>query len=148
MSDIIQGNTVIIKCVGSDKEYTVPADININTLSFLGTTTMSGSEIRDGCAKQAAFDALINPESMTEKLLVSAIVGAQNRSNELYERAMNAGDVQVKSVYLRYASKFADRVAPLAEALARQKQKSQKIVVERINIERGAQAVVGNVNHA
>jgi hypothetical protein len=37
-------------------------------------------------------------------------------------------------------------VAQLAVALSKLKDRTQKIIVEKINIEKGAQAIVGNVS--
>ena len=51
-----------------------------------------------------------------------------------------------KELYLKYATKYENRVVQLAGAIAKLKNKEQKIVVERLNIEDGAQAIVGNIS--
>ena len=104
------------------------------------------SKESDNFSTQAQIDALFNPEEITERTLVSALIGAQNRSNQLYRADIQANSLQFRELYLKYASKYQCRVAQLATAIAKIKNKEQKIIVEKINIENGARAIVGNIS--
>jgi len=104
------------------------------------------SKKADKLSTQAQVDSLFNPEEITEQTLISALIGAQNRSNQLYNAGVQAQSLPFKELYLKYATKYQNRVSQLAIALSKLKNKTQKIVVEKINIEKGAQAIVGNVS--
>ena len=64
----------------------------------------------------------------------------------MYNVALNADSLQFQELYFKYAVKYEGKVAQLAAAIAKIKNKEQKIVVEKINIEQGAQAIVGNIS--
>ena len=104
------------------------------------------SKEADKLSTQAQVDSLFNPEKITEQTLISALIGAQSRSNQLYSAGVQAQSLPFKELYLKYATKYQNRVAQLAIALSKLKNKEQKIIVEKINIEKGAQAIVGNVS--
>ena len=61
-----------------------------------------------------------------------------NLSTEVYE----SSNLSPSTISLKYQT----RVSQLAIALSKLKNKEQKIIVEKINIEKGAQAIVGNVS--
>ena len=100
----------------------------------------------DQLSTQTTIDALFNPEEITEKTLISALIGAQNRSNQLYNYGIQSTSLPFKELYFKYAAKYAGKAAQLAIAIAKIKNKEQKIIVEKINIENGAQAIVGNIS--
>ena len=129
-----------------DTDYNIPKDLSLSTLGFfIMNASGNFSKEIDNFSTQAQIDALFNPEEITEKTLVSALIGAQNRSNQLYRAGIQANSLQFKELYLKYASKYQYRVAQLAIAISKLKNKEQKIIVEKINIENGARAIVGNV---
>lgn len=130
---------------GSD--YSVPKDMSLSTLGFFVMNASSNfSKEVDKFSTQAQVDALFNPEETTERTLVSALIGAQNRSNQLYNAGIQTSSLAFKELYFKYASKYQDKVAQLAIALLKLQNKTHKIVVEKINIENGAQAIVGNIS--
>lgn len=134
-----------IKINGND--YNVPKDTSLSTLGFfiMNSSSNVDKEI-DKFSTQAQIDSLFKPEEITEKTLVSALIGAQNRSNYMCNSGVKAQLLPFKELYFKYAVKYADKVAQLAIAIAKLKNKEQKIIVEKINIENGARAIVGNVS--
>ena len=134
-----------VKIDGND--YEIPKDLALSTLGFFVMNSNGViSREADKLSTQAQVDSLFNPEEITERTLVSALIGAQNRSNQLYSAGIQAQSLPFKELYLKYATKYQNRVAQLAIALSKLKNKEQKIIVEKINIEKGAQAIVGNVS--
>ncbi len=134
-----------VKIDGND--YEIPKDLALSTLGFF-VMNSNGIVLKeaDKLSTQAQVDSLFNPEEITEQTLISALIGAQNRSNQLYSAGVQAQSLPFKELYLKYATKYQNRVAQLAIALSKLKNKEQKIIVEKINIEKGAQAIVGNVS--
>lgn len=128
---------------------TVPYGMDLRALDFLSTSVQSGSNNEDNEEKavQAVVDAFNDPDTMVQRILLAAMISAQNRSNMLYKAGLDANAIEFKESYMKYASKYADKVARLAEAFFHQKSKStpQNIVVKHINIEHGANAIVGNI---
>ncbi|MBO7454329.1 MAG: hypothetical protein J6T91_03040 [Alphaproteobacteria bacterium] len=134
-----------VKIDGND--CAIPKDLSLSTLGFFIMNSNGNiSKDADKLSTQAQVDSLFNPEKITEHTLISAIIGAQNRSNQLYSAGIQAQSLSFKELYLKYATKYQNRVAQLAIALSKLKNKEQKIIVEKINIEKGAQAIVGNVS--
>ena len=134
-----------VKIDGND--YEIPKDLALSTLGFFVMSSNGNvSKDADKLSTQAQVDSLFNPEKITEQTLISALIGAQNRSNQLYSAGVQAQSLPFKELYLKYATKYQTRVAQLAIALSKLKNKEQKIIVEKINIEKGAQAIVGNVS--
>ena len=128
-------------------EYEIPKNLALSTLGFFVMSSNGNvSKDADKLSTQAQVDSLFNPEKITEQTLISALIGAQNRSNQLYNIGIQSRSMPFKELYLKYAMKYQNRVAQLAIALSKFKNKTQKIVVEKINIEKGAQAIVGNVS--
>ncbi len=134
-----------VKINGND--CAIPKDLSLSTLGFF-VMNSNGivSKEADKLSTQAQIDSLFNPEEITEQTLVSALIGAQNRSNQLYNIGIQSQSLPFKKLYLKFALKYQSRVAQLAVALSKFKSKTQKIIVEKINIEKGAQAIVGNVS--
>ena len=136
---------VRVKIDGND--YEIPKDLALSTLGFFVMNSNGVvSKEADKLSTKAQLDSLFNPEKITEQTLISALIGAQNRSNQLYSAGVQAQSLPFKELYLKYATKYQSRVAQLVVALSKFKNKTQKIVVEKINIEKGAQAIVGNVS--
>ena len=138
-------NLTVATINGND--YVIPKNISVGTLGLLVMNSSSNvfSET-DKLSTQTTIDALFNPEEITEKTLISALIGAQNRSNQLYNCGIQSTSLPFKELYFKYAAKYAGKVAQLATAIAKIKNKEQKIIVEKINIENGARAIVGNIS--
>ncbi|MCR4623273.1 MAG: hypothetical protein K5780_01255 [Alphaproteobacteria bacterium] len=130
----------------NESDYAIPKNLSLSTLGiFVMNSNGIVSKEADQLSTQAQIDSLFNPEEITEQTLVSALIGAQNRSNQLYSAGIQAQSLPFKELYLKFAMKYQSRVAQLAVALSKFKDRTQKIIVEKINIEKGAQAIVGNV---
>ena len=120
-------------------DYEIPQDLSLSTLGFFVMNSNGViSKEADKLSMQAQIDSLFNPKEITERTLVSALIGAQNRSNQLYNAGIHAKSLSFQELYLKYATKYQSRVAQLAIALAKLKNK--------VNIENGARAIVGNVS--
>lgn len=134
-----------VKIDGND--YAIPKDLSLSTLGFFVMNSNGVvSKEADKLSIQAQVDSLFNSEKITEQTLISALIGAQNRSNQLYNIGIQSQSLPFKELYLKFALKYQSRVAQLAVALSKFKDRTQKIIVEKINIEKGAQAIVGNVS--
>ena len=130
-----------------ENDYEIPKNLALSTLGFFVMSSNGNvSKDADKLSTQAQVDSLFNPEKITEQTLISALIGAQNRSNQLYSSGIQSQSLPFKELYLKFALKYQSRVAQLAVALSKFKDRTQKIIVEKINIEKGAQAIVGNVS--
>lgn len=137
---------------GEVQEYDVPINLKSKTVNFFGANISSGNAQADDSAFQAQMDAFLEPEEMLKRLLLSSLVGAQNRSNKLYLDSLKTNNIELKNIYLKYANKYNESIPRIAEAIAKQKNTCQKIIVEKIivekiNIDGNAKAIIGNVDN-
>ena len=126
--DLEESKIRTVKVNGRD--YFVPKSLSFDSLGFLLSNAVGNlSSEADKFSMQAEIDSIFVPESMLEKTLISALIGAQNRSNQLYIEGLNTPSLNFKELYFKYSKKYADRVSQLAIAIAKLKNKEQKIVV-------------------
>jgi hypothetical protein len=99
----------------------------------------------------AALSALvgINPKDEIEGMIAAQLVASHNAAMECYRRAMIGEQTFAgRSENLAQAGKLSRTHAMLVEALNRHRGKGQqKIIVERVNVAAGGQAIVGNIKH-
>jgi hypothetical protein len=131
---------VVKMTVGAEqKDYFVPADLKEEAMLYAAANVLCANKDINCNAMQTTFDGLLHPEDITEKTIISAMVGAQSRSNDLYVKGITQHSKEWTEIYLRYADKYAGKVIQLAAILKKiRTNSSQKIVVEHINIEAGA----------
>jgi hypothetical protein len=94
-----------------------------------------------------------DPERSIESFLEAQMIVAGNKSAELFWRARleeenlsGSNDWNKIAMLYKYSDKFQHRAMQLAETIMKiRRGASQKIVVEKINIDGGSQAVIGNV---
>ncbi len=100
---------------------------------------------------QAAVGALadIRPDDPIEGMIVSQMIAAQSAVMECYRRAMLPDQsFEGRQANLSHAGKLSRAFGGLVEALNRHRGKSsqQTVIVKRVTVEAGAQAVVGTIS--
>ena len=100
----------------------------------------------------ATIAALVSfkPADELESMLAAQLIACHNAAMECYRRAMiGEQSFAGRSENLSQANKLSRSFATLLEALNRHRGKGQqKVTVEHIHINRGGQAIVGNVTTA
>ena len=120
----IQDSRISANINGND--YVIPKNIPPGTLGFFVMNASSNISLAsDQFSTQTTIDALFKPEEITEKTLISALIG-ENRSNQLYNCGIQSTSLPFKELYFKYAAKYAGKVAQLATAIAKIKNKEQK----------------------
>lgn len=97
----------------------------------------------------AALVAELKPKDPLEALLVAQMIGAHAGAMETMRRGLQHGVlVQHAQNYLNLAGKLMRTFSAQVEALNRGRGKGavQRLVVERVNVEAGAQAIVGAID--
>lgn len=90
----------------------------------------------------------MKPKDATETLLVTQMAAIHQATMMMARRLNHVENIQQQDAAERALNKLARTYAAQMEALKRYRSKGQQTVrVERVTIEPGAQAVVGNVNH-
>ena len=89
----------------------------------------------------------IGPRDVTEAMLAVQMVAAHQTAMLTARRALAAPNANLAGFYLGLSGKLMRTFTGQLEALNRGRGKGvvQRVVVERVNIERGAQAVVGAI---
>ena len=104
--------------------------------------------VDDAVVEQAlALITGIGPRDVTEAMLALQMVAAHQAAMATARRALAAPNANLAGFYLSLSGKLMRTFTGQLEALNRGRGKGivQRVVVERVNIERGAQAVVGAV---
>jgi hypothetical protein len=108
----------------------------------------SSSELRNRQAG-AAIAALISfkPADELESMLAAQLIACHNAGMECFRRAMHGEQTFAgRSENLSQANKLSRSFAALLEALNRHRGKGQqKVTVEHVHVNKGGQAIVGNV---
>ena len=89
----------------------------------------------------------IKPSDAIEGMLAAQMVATHNATLECFERAMRPGqNIPARDYNLKNAAKLSALFARQMETLNKHRGKGQqKVTVEHIHIEAGAQAIVGNI---
>lgn len=138
MSDIVK----------SDISPHIPAEINKSDLLLILDGSVSTSNVRRDQELQTSIDMLSRPKETVTNVLHGALLGLYNRSTLLYEQFLNAKTIEEKEIYLRYYDKFMSRIPQIADSITKLTNGNQQnMTVEHINVESGAQAVIGNISN-
>ncbi|MTH57878.1 hypothetical protein [Paracoccus litorisediminis] len=90
----------------------------------------------------------MHPQDPAEVLLLTQMATIHQATMTLAHRLNRASVIPQQDAAERALNKLARTYAAQVEALKRYRSKGQQVVrVERVTVESGAQAVVGNVNH-
>lgn len=124
-----------------------PAYINL-------VQTLTALTLRDDTPDEGALNAAISmiagiePQDQLESMLASQMVAVHLATMKTAVRLKSAETVALLETYEKAFNKLARTFAAQMEALKRYRSKGeQRVYVERVNVERGGQAVVGNVTH-
>lgn len=89
----------------------------------------------------------LSPKDVLESMLSAQMVAVHNTALSLLKKASIDGtSYQVKIDFLDRAAKLLKIFPTQMEAFNRHRGKVQKVIVERVNVHRGGQAIVGQVN--
>jgi len=105
--------------------------------------------------KQKLIDSIllalvhIEPKDAIEGQLAAQMVACHNMMMDCMRRAMLKGQThEGRQENLKYTVKLSRTYAQLVDTLNRHRGKGmQKIIVERVNVEQGGQAIVGAITH-
>jgi|GEM_PF-832340 len=119
---------------------------------LLGQISVLGSQGKgiDANASNFAlgFVDSMEPQDATETLLLTQMAAIHQATMMMARRLTRASVIPQQDAAERALNKLARTYAAQVEALKRYRSKGQQVVrVERVTVESGAQAVVGNVNH-
>jgi len=119
---------------------------------LLGQISVLGSQGKgiDANASNFAlgFVDSMEPQDATEALLLTQMAAIHQATMMMARRLTRASVIPQQDAAERALNKLARTYAAQVEALKRYRSKGQQVVrVERVTVESGAQAVVGNVNH-
>ena len=91
----------------------------------------------------------VAPRDPLEGMLAAQMVATHDAAMECFRRAHVVGQsFEARQAELGQASKLVRAYAALAETLDRRRRPSEQVVrVERVNVESGGRAIVGNVSH-
>ncbi|WP_156933620.1 hypothetical protein [Paracoccus sp. J39] len=90
----------------------------------------------------------MEPQDATEALLLTQMAAIHQATMHMARRLNHVENILQQDSAERALNKLARTYAAQVEALKRYRSKGQQVVrVERVTVESGAQAVVGNVNH-
>ncbi|KTD25446.1 Uncharacterised protein [Legionella lansingensis] len=99
-------------------------------------------------AKEKSRDALIalNAHSGLQVMLASEMLSIHELQQTTMAFAIGCSDLELKKYYINSAIKLANCFAQQASVLAKlQGVGGQKIIVERVDVHQGGQAIVGNI---
>ncbi len=116
---------------------------------WLPESTPEATRLSAGQAALAALEG-IKPSDEVEGLLAAQMVATHAAAMECLRRAMIPGQTfEGRDNNLKHATKLLGMYARQLEALDKHRGKGQqKITVERVNVNSGGQAIVGNVGTA
>ncbi len=99
-------------------------------------------------AKEKSCDALtaLNAQSSLQAMLVAEMLSIHELQQTTMAFAIGASDFELKKCYTNSAIKLANCFTQQAAVLAKlQGIGGQKIIVERVDVHQGGQAIVGNI---
>lgn len=102
----------------------------------------------DGCNFVLAVIAGLEPRDQVEAMLAAQMAAVHNATINMSRRLMTADNTLQRDSAEKAFNKLARTFTAQVEALKRYRSKGeQRVYVERVNVERGGQAIVGNVRH-
>jgi hypothetical protein len=139
------------KFVGT-ADIELQAQLMVEFLGIMGVTTediVSGSEKATNCVKRfGAVISGIDPQDEIQGMLAIQLIGAHHMSTEFARRAMHPQQhTEGVDANVSRAAQFMKIFIEQAACLQRLKGKrsEQRIVIERVDVHQGGQAIVGTV---
>ena len=93
----------------------------------------------------AAFDE-VKPRDAVDGMLTTHMVICHNQAMKYLEDAIEAYDLSIKEKNINISTKLLRAFRATADALEKRRATVQKLKIERINFNDGAQTIVGNIN--
>lgn len=113
-----------------------------SALNALGRT---GEELRPF---MVALAAELEPEDAIEAMLITQMAATHAAMTKASQKSIDAGMPAARESYDRCMNRLARTYIAQMEALKKYRAKAQQIVrVERVTVNEGGQAIVGDVNH-
>lgn len=151
----------LIKKTG-DHDYTAEAREGTDMKALVGTKTTEAANgvfvsaiaalgshaARYGSMASANF-AELEPRDAVEAMLIAQMSATHVAMTCIMERMHGAGSYMVRESYERSATRLSRTYLAQIDALKKYRAKAQQVVrVERVTVEEGGQAIVGNVTGA
>ncbi len=128
----------------SDPE--VAARLAQQVISVLSTANLEKEEEKRRVRSALSLLKRIEPQNELEGLLASQMIGVHEAAMECLEQSRLVRTPAERDMNLKHAVNFMGLFTKQLEALERLRGKGQqKLTVERVNVEYGAQANVGNI---
>jgi hypothetical protein len=137
-----------LKSLGGSSSDAFNNTIAHQVLDTLRMPPAADDETQSRIAKSlAAVLTGIGPRNEAEGMLVAQMVATHNASMECFRRAMLEGQtVEGREQNLRFADRLARTYTMQLDALKRyRRQADQTVRIERVVVQEGGQAIVGNV---
>lgn len=114
-------------------------------LSAMNSLGKKGEPYRD---MMAAMAAEMEPRDAVEAMLISQVVATNTALSVTSQRMMDSDTLQRFEAYERAATRLSRTYLAQMDALKKYRAKAQQTVrVERVTVEDGGQAIVGQVQH-
>jgi len=125
------------------------AQVAIGLLGQISILGSHGNRIDERASNFAlGFVDSMNPKDAAEALLLTQMAAVHQATMMLARRLNHVENIPQQDAAERALNKLARTFATQMETLKRYRSKGyQTVRVERVTVEQGAQAVVGNVNH-
>lgn len=151
----------VIKKSG-DRDYAAEAPEGLDMKALMGTKTTeaaNGAYItsisalgtyaeRYGSFASANF-AELEPRDAAEAMLIGQMTATHVAMTALSERVYGAGSIQARESYERSMTRLSRTYLAQMDTLKKYRAKAQQVVrVERVTVQEGGQAIVGNVSGA
>ncbi|TMM50735.1 hypothetical protein [Sulfitobacter sabulilitoris] len=122
--------------------YEAASGLMATALSALGR---NGENLRD---LMAAMQAELSPRDAIEAMLITQMTATHVAMTSLSHKMMDATSGQIRESCERSVTRLSRTYLAQIDAFKKYRAKAQQTVrVERVNVESGAQAIVGDVSH-
>lgn len=106
-----------------------------------------GKQAEEHCNLVSAMFAELEPRDGIEAMLIGQMTATHMAMTNLMARMTYQDNYQVREAYERSVTRFSRTYLAQMDALKKHRAKAQQVVrVERVNVESGAQAIVGDVS--
>jgi hypothetical protein len=142
--DLMTGYAVVAEAIKSNS-----LDYFTGCTSALASLSQKGSEVDARTLNYAvAMVAGIEPRDQLESMLATQMAAVHLATMDTARRMATTVDLVRYEAFDRSFNKLARTFAAQIEALKRYRSKGeQRVIVERVTVEKGGQAIVGNVEH-
>lgn len=124
------------------KTYQAASGLMTSAINALGR---SGEPYRD---MMAAMQAELGPRDAAEAMLITQMAATHVAMTTLSQKMMDAGSGQMRESCERSVSRLSRTYLAQMDALKKYRAKAQQTVrVERVTVNEGGQAIVGDVTH-